>query len=54
MYELTLSELKAAVVDRLDPDLLIEVLDISMEDLVEALSDHIESKYVKVLQAVES
>lgn len=53
MHELTLEELKELVIDRMDPDLLIEVLGISMEDLVEALSDFIENKYVKVLQAIE-
>jgi len=52
MYELTLSELKEQVIAQMDPDLLIEVLGISMEDLVEALSDFIESKYVKVLQEI--
>lgn len=34
----------------MDPDTLIEVLGIRMEDLVEALSDYIEDNYVKVLQ----
>lgn len=53
MNELTLAELKERVVAQMDPDLLIEVLGISMEDLVEALSDHIELKYVKILQEVE-
>lgn len=54
MNELTLEELKERVVAQLDPDTLIEVLGISMEDLVEALSYHIEMKYVKVVQAVDS
>lgn len=52
MYELTLSELKERVIAQMDPDLLIEVLGISMEDLVEALSDFIEARYVKILQEV--
>lgn len=48
MQELTLVELKERIVDHIDPDTLLELLDISMEDLVEALSDHIEENYVKI------
>lgn len=53
MNELTLEELKQRVIDQMDPDLLIEVLGVSIEDLVEALSDHIENKYVKILRTLE-
>lgn len=48
MQELTLEELKERIVGRMDGDDLLEILDIRMEDLVEALSDHIESNYVKI------
>lgn len=41
----TLPELKQLLVQRLDPNELLEVLDIPMEDLVEALSDYISDKY---------
>ncbi len=48
MNELTLEELKERIIAQVDPDDLLELLDISMEDLVEALSDHIEENYVKI------
>ena len=46
--ELTLEELKERIVSQLDPDTLLELLNIRMEDLVEALSDYIEDNYVKI------
>lgn len=52
MIELTLEELKQRVIDQMDPDALIECLGVSMEDLVEALSYHIEENYVKVKRAL--
>jgi hypothetical protein len=48
MQELTLNELKERIIAQVDPNDLLELLDISMEDLVEALSDFIEENYVKV------
>ena len=48
MQELTLEELKERIITQVDPDTLIELLGITMEDLVEALSDHIENNYVKI------
>lgn len=48
MHELTLSELKERIIAQVDPDDLLELLNISMEDLVEALSDFIEDNYVKI------
>lgn len=45
MNELTLEELKERIIAQVDPDDLLELLNISMEDLVEALSDFIEEKY---------
>lgn len=38
----TLEELKEKIVETYDPDLLVEVLKLTTEDLVEALSDRIE------------
>lgn len=54
MYELTLEELKQRLIEQKDPEELIELLGVSMEDLVEALSDHIENRYVKLLRSVEA
>ena len=48
MHELTIEELKERIIAQVDPNDLLELLDISMEDLVEALSDHIEENYVKI------
>ncbi len=52
MHELTLEELKELIVNRMNGDDLLEILDISMEDLVEALSDYIEEKYVKIAREI--
>lgn len=52
MHELTLEELKERVIAQMDPDALLECLDLRMEDLVEALSDFIESNYVRIKQAL--
>lgn len=52
MQELTLEELKERVVAQVDPDTLLEILDLRMEDLVEALSDFIEVNYVRIKQAL--
>lgn len=54
MQELTIEELKERIIAQVDQDTLLEILDLRMEDLVEALSYHIEMKYVKVVQAVDS
>ncbi len=52
MTELTLEELKERIIAQVDPDTLIELLGITMEDLVEALSDHIEGNYVKIAREI--
>jgi chemotaxis protein CheY-P-specific phosphatase CheC len=52
MQELTLEELKERIVAQMDGDALLEVLNIHMEDLVEALSDFIEANYVRIKQAL--
>jgi len=44
---LTLEELKEAVLDRLDADDLIDILDISAEELLEAFTDRLEEKREK-------
>lgn len=49
MNELTLNELKERIIAQMDPDTLVEVLGICMEDLVEALSDHIEDNYERLI-----
>jgi Mg/Co/Ni transporter MgtE len=49
MHELTVEELKERIIAQMDPDTLIEVLGISVEDLVEALSDHIEENYERLI-----
>ena len=38
----TIEELKEKIVETYDPDLLVEVLKVSTEELVEALADRIE------------
>lgn len=38
----TIEELKEKIVETYDPDLLVEVLKVSTEELVEALTDRIE------------
>lgn len=52
MQELTLEELKERIIAQVDQDALLELLDLRMEDLVEALSDHIEDHYAKLIQEV--
>lgn len=53
MQELTLEELKSRIVNQMDGNELLELIDIKMEDLVEALTDHIENNYVKILQELD-
>lgn len=49
MNELTIEELKERLIAQMDPDMLVEVLGISIVDLVEALSDHIEDNYERLI-----
>lgn len=53
MHELTLSELKERLIAQMDPDMLVEVLGVSIDDLVEALSDQIEENYDKLLDVLQ-
>lgn len=41
----TLKELQNRLAERYDPDELVELLEISSEELSEAFPDHIESKF---------
>jgi hypothetical protein len=47
---MTLEELKEHLVRHGDIIFLLDVLDLSMEELVEALTDHIEDKFDKVVE----
>lgn len=50
---LLLSELKEQLAARLDEITLLELLDVSSEDLVEQFEDVIEANFEKFAQAVE-
>lgn len=41
----TLEELKQALIDRLDEITLVEILELSPEDIVEAFSEQIEDRF---------
>ena len=41
----TLEELKERIVETTDPDVLVELLNISSDELVEGFSDKIEARY---------
>lgn len=48
--EVTIRELQERAAERLDPDELVELLDISSEELVEAFPDKIEEHYEQLVQ----
>lgn len=50
---LTLEELCERLKERVDPDLLVEELELSTEQLVDRFSDIIEYRYHKLLPLVE-
>lgn len=50
---MTLEELKEQLKDRVDPDLLLEELDISTEELVDRFEDKIEQKFNRLTLLVE-
>ena len=50
---LTLKELKEKMVDNLSEIDVLELLEISTEDLVERFSDKIEDKYEQILNQLE-
>lgn len=49
----TLEELKELLKERVDPDLLLEELGLSTEDLVDRFEDKIEAKFSKLITLVE-
>lgn len=52
-HELTLNELLEKIKLRLDPYLLLEILDLEFEELVEHLRDAIEDNYEAFLEELE-
>lgn len=50
---LTLAELKEALKARYDPDEVLELLDISTEELIEAFEDKIIGRYTKLNKEIE-
>lgn len=50
---LTLEELKELLKERVDPDLLLEELDLSTEELVDRFEDKIATRFVRLLTLVE-
>lgn len=50
---LTLEDLKEQLKERVDPDLLLEELDISTEELVDRFEDKIEQRFNRLLTLVE-
>lgn len=50
---LTLEELCERLRERVDPDLLLEELGLSTEDLVDRFEDKIEAKFSKLIALVE-
>ena len=49
----TLEELKELLIERVDPDLLLEELELSSEDLVDRFEDRIEAKFSRLYKLVE-
>lgn len=49
----TLEELKELLKERVDPDLLLEELSISTEELVDRFEDKIESRFMRLLVLVD-
>lgn len=50
---ITLEELKELLKERVDPDLLLEELNLSTEDLVDRFSDIIELRFNRLVKLVE-
>lgn len=50
---ITLEELCELLKERVDPDLLLEELGLSTEDLVDRFEDKIEQKFTRLLTLVE-
>lgn len=52
MNELTVNELKERIVSQVDTVDLLEYLEISIEELVEAFTDKIEDNYERLVDAI--
>lgn len=52
-HELTLQELIEKIKLKMDPYLLLEVLDLEFEDLVDHLRDAIEDRYENLLEELD-
>ena len=50
---LLLHELRARLAQEFDPDTILELLNITSEELVEAFSDRIEEQYDKLITEVD-
>ena len=46
----TFQELKQRLIEQVDPDLLVELLEISSEELIETFSDKIEDRFDNLLE----
>jgi hypothetical protein len=51
---ITLEELCELLKERVDPDLLVEELNLSTEDIVDRFEDRIESKFNKLIALVDA
>ena len=50
---ITIEELKELLKDRVDPDLLVEELNLSTEEIVDRFEDKIEEKFNRLSKLVE-
>lgn len=50
----TLQELCELLKERVDPDLLVEELNLSTEDIVDRFEDRIEAKFSKLITLVDA
>lgn len=50
---ITLEELKQLLIERVDPDLLVDELEISAEEIVERFEDRIQEKAQRLVTLVE-
>lgn len=51
---LTLHELKEKMLERYDPDLLVEILEISAEELLEAFEDKLIDRFTKLEEELDN
>lgn len=50
---ITLEELKEKLKEQVDPDLLVEELNLSTEDLVDRFEDKIEARFSRLYKLIE-